>query len=912
MIPQNNYAISQKIRLASQISGGVIFCIGIVGLVFIQDSIVVGWCLGFMMLLAGFIGGLHFFRPYERLLQLYKEELEAQSKELIEQTERATAMDEEMKQTFEEVLATQEELAKSAVEQTERATAMDEEMKQTFEEVLATQEQLAKSEIELRGRMEAINRTLHVCELNVRGEITIANDSMMALLGYDDGLLIGKKYQELVDNNFIESPLHQLVQISLQNKIGYTGEFKIKGKHTEIWFNASITPLFSESKKLEKIIILANDITTQKLKNIEYEARIDAISKFNAVVEFDLAGKCLQANSIFLDLLGYTEEQAIGKYHTDFIVPEEIKTMQIVWRSLHRGHHIAGDFENKTRNNKVIWLSGSYTPVNDLDGKPFKIVFLATDISKRKKIETDIHETLLKLKEKEAQLTEAQEIAGLGNWEINFITKQSKWSAQMYQQYGRNINTPPPSPEENYFELLHPQDAHQVINTMHANSERQNIDFVQRIFRPDNEVRHLLIKAKPILDETNAMVIGYYGTSLDITELKKVEQELKNTNQKLAQLSLVASKTSNGVIITDKKGKILWVNEGFTRITGYTLEEIAGKKPGSVLQGEQTDQTHVQALRIGVASQQPFQTEILNYQKSGHPYWVELSITPIFDEHGQLHQYIAIESDITERKYYELEIQRKNEDILASIEYAKRIQEAMLPTHETMSKWLTDHFVLYMPKDIVSGDFYWFEVMGGKIFIIAVDCTGHGVPGAFMSMLGNEILHEIIGFRGIHTAHEIIENMHFQIRKALKQEENKNHEGMDMGVTIIDKQQNTLEFAGAGNDLLYIQDGIIQTLQGNRKGVGGYESDKQVAYDSLFLTLTPDTTIYMRSDGYTDQFGGEKGKKFMISRFRTLVATCYTLPMAKQATLFRKTIEDWRNETNYSQIDDIMLLGVKI
>lgn len=179
-------------------------------------------------------------------------------------------------------------------------------------------------------------------------------------------------------------------------------------------------------------------------------------------------------------------------------------------------------------------------------------------------------------------------------------------------------------------------------------------------------------------------------------------------------------------------------------------------------------------------------------------------------------------------------------------------------------------------------------------------------------MLGNEILHEIIGIREIYLSHEIIKNVHLNIRKALKQHENKNHEGMDLGVVVIDKSTQTLEFAGAKHNLLYVQQGIVQEIRGNRKGVGGYETEKIVEYEQHFLTLDENTLLYLHSDGYIDQFGGAQGKKFMVSRFKNLIEQYHTLPMSEQGQIFEDTIINWRIEGNYPQIDDIMVLGIKI
>ncbi len=795
--------------------------------------------------------------------------------------------------------------AQELLEKAEQIKSMDEVMRLTFEDLQQKQDHLARSEKSLKGRIEAINRTMCVCEIDLKGRIVEANNAILQILKYEREELVGKHYTQIADKSFLDSDIYEVILISLESQIGYSGDVKVLGKDAEVWFNLTLTPIFTAHERLERVVVLANDISIAKRRNIEYEARIKAISQFSAVAEFDLVGHFLHANELFLDLFGYTLTQIRKKTYFELIDLAHEQTIQTVWARICDGNYIEGEYLHGQARNQELWLNCSYTPIKDTNGTPFKIIMLATDISKRKKAQKITQDTLDILRETEAELLEAQEIAGLGNWELNFITQETKWSPQVYKQFGWNINTPPPLPNEDYMQFLHPDDSAHMVKMMSSKRDAAALDFTQRIFDSEGKTKYLLIRAKPILSAKNKKVIGYHGTSLDITEITK-------SNQKLTQLSLVASKTSNGVIIADSKGMVIWINEGFTRITGYTLEDVMGKKPGYILQGEQTDPAHINALRQGLASQKSFQTEILNYHKNGVSYWVDILITPIFDENGVLQQYIGIETDITERKKYELQIRHQNEDIMASIEYAKRIQMATLPTKDAFQEHFTDSFVVYMPKDVVSGDFYWFEVIGENLFVISADCTGHGVPGAFMSMLGNEILHEVIGIREIYTPKEIISHVHLNIRKALKQNENKNHEGMDLGIVVINKNTQTLEFAGAKHDLIYVQNEQVIEIRGNRKGVGGYEIEKIMDYDQHTIQLDDNTSFYLHSDGYLDQFGGKQGKKFMASRFKQMIEHHHTLSMTSQGEIFHDTILQWRTEGGYNQIDDIMVLGIKI
>ncbi|HDY86962.1 MAG TPA: PAS domain-containing protein, partial [bacterium] len=406
----------------------------------------------------------------------------------------------------------------------------------------------------------------------------------------------------------------------------------------------------------------------------------------------------------------------------------------------------------------------------------------------------------------------------------------------------------------------------------------------------------------------------------------------------LETLSLVARKTDNYVMISDKDDRIEWVNEGFTRLTGYTPEEVIGKNPAEILRGEFTDTEDAVRVDKKAKEKKPYSAEILNYNKKGDPIWMFFNVTPILNEKEDITKYITVGSDITEHKKEEEELKRqkeqiekkygkmwetslavhkqkevvenlnaelneqkekldqaykhlsaknaklwrtsllvnkqkeevekirselttKNKDITDSIQYAKIIQQAILPRVSEIQKFLPEMFILYKPKDIVSGDFYWFtekvgnrqSAVGNKsnsklIFIAACDCTGHGVPGAFMSMIGNDLLNNAVIDKGITEPASILDRLQVGIRFTLRQDraDSEAQDGMDMalisltaplqlppkgesqrtGTPLIDKTVShqrgdspprpkvggkgaavTLQYAGANNPLYIIRKG---------------------------------------------------------------------------------------------------------
>jgi ligand-binding sensor domain-containing protein/serine phosphatase RsbU (regulator of sigma subunit) len=258
------------------------------------------------------------------------------------------------------------------------------------------------------------------------------------------------------------------------------------------------------------------------------------------------------------------------------------------------------------------------------------------------------------------------------------------------------------------------------------------------------------------------------------------------------------------------------------------------------------------------------------------------------------------------------ELAQKNNDITSSIEYAKRIQLAILPSLDQVYKYFPNSFILYKPKDIVSGDFYWFGVKNGRKIIAAVDCTGHGVPGAFMSMIGHNLLNQIILENGVTQPNEILNALHHGVQAALKQGTNTvdTSDGMDIAICSIDEKNKELQFAGAHRPLFILNGNTFNKIDGDKYSIGGSELDEQRKFTLHSIQITKGDSVYMTSDGYADQFGGEKGKKFMTKRFYEQLIAIQHQTMDKQIQTLDQVFETWKS--NYQQVDDILIIGIRL
>ncbi|MFH2094400.1 MAG: two-component regulator propeller domain-containing protein [Bacteroidota bacterium] len=259
------------------------------------------------------------------------------------------------------------------------------------------------------------------------------------------------------------------------------------------------------------------------------------------------------------------------------------------------------------------------------------------------------------------------------------------------------------------------------------------------------------------------------------------------------------------------------------------------------------------------------------------------------------------------------ELSIKNKSITDSINYAKRIQEAMMPSEFLFKKLLPQSFILYKPKDLVSGDFYWIAEKANKIFIAAVDCTGHGVPGAFMSIIGFDLLRNIIKEQGIENPAQILNQLNSGVSETFSKniDDQEVKDGMDVSLCVIDQNQKHIEYAGAMNPLYIIRENKIIEVKGNRFSVGtsGFSMEDQ-RFENHIVPYKTNDMVYIFSDGYADQFGGPLGKKFKFRRFRHLLLTIHNLPVHKQKSFLDENVENWRGELE--QVDDLLVIGMKL
>jgi serine phosphatase RsbU (regulator of sigma subunit) len=268
-----------------------------------------------------------------------------------------------------------------------------------------------------------------------------------------------------------------------------------------------------------------------------------------------------------------------------------------------------------------------------------------------------------------------------------------------------------------------------------------------------------------------------------------------------------------------------------------------------------------------------------------------------------------LEEKVAERTY---ELELTNRKLLDSIQYARKIQKSVLPEEKAFEQLFKDAFVLYKPKDIVGGDFYTIFDKEDKTIVAVGDCTGHGVPGALMSMLGDSLLRSVIDFKEEHRPNLILNFVREGVVKSLRQDNTESKDGMELGIFAYHPSQKLIEFAGSRMNLVYFQNGEMHELKADKKAIGGFDAEP---FEFSLQTISTEikTTLYLFSDGFQNQFGGEQNRKIGSKRLKEFLAEIHQKPMYEQKVLLELFLKNWMALVpDNQQMDDIAILGIKI
>jgi len=410
----------------------------------------------------------------------------------------------------------------------------------------------------------------------------------------------------------------------------------------------------------------------------------------------------------------------------------------------------------------------------------------------------------------------------------------------------------------------------------------------------------------------NPAINGIIFNTRDITVKKDAEtaQRLSSEMQALSENSL------DMIVRVDQVGNIYYANPMTEKFIGISSEKLTGKNINNVGLNDETLNFFKAIInKTNIAKEEIQEETIFNIGEVKQI--VQFNSIPEIGEGGVIRTFLFVVHDITESKEIELEIDKKNKDITESINYAHRIQSAIVPDTNIIKRYLPKSFMFFKPKDVVSGDLPWFIVRGDDIYIAAIDCTGHGVPGTLISFIGYFSLNNIINKGENKPTGEILDELHIQVRKTLKQDspDSKARDGMDIALLKINSKNNIVEFAGAHNPLLHLRNSKVTRYKGDRKAVGGKPirqrgDKKEKTFTTHKINIERNDKFFIFTDGFPDQIGGTEGRKYQAGRIQKEIEEKNNFSMTQYYDFFVNQFDDWKK--GYKQIDDVLFIGIEI
>ena len=389
------------------------------------------------------------------------------------------------------------------------------------------------------------------------------------------------------------------------------------------------------------------------------------------------------------------------------------------------------------------------------------------------------------------------------------------------------------------------------------------------------------------------------------------------TNNILEQLNTL-------ILAVNQLGQIEFVSPSVKRLLGYEPETLLGEGWWNLTRKNREqrfiNKSEVISLFNFQTKFKPLSFERVLTTSDGSEKWILWNVS--INENQTL---VGIGHDITKQKLFEKRLAEKNlelenaykdsklvnKDITDSIIYAKRIQSAIMPDEDGLKKYFPSSFIHFKPKDIVSGDLYWYHKKGNKIFVAAIDCTGHGVPGAIMSVIANSLIRDTIIKRGIEDPGDILHSIDEELLSVLSKENEHTitSDGMDIALAVFDFDTNMLGFSGAYRPLILLRENEIIEFKGSRYPIGFYESGNK-KFDTIKIPFKKDDRFYLFTDGYIDQFGGEAKKKLNRKRFYDLLLNSQEMELEEQRSFLEYALNNWKQDEQ--QTDDILVIGLNV
>jgi PAS domain S-box-containing protein len=782
---------------------------------------------------------------------------------------------------------------------------------------------------------------------NANGNIEWCNHSFATMVEYSLEELIGKRPIELFSGKETSGEIkQQIVHNKLQNADIEILQYTKSGKQK--WFMITNTPLLDETGKVEKYIEIVTDITERKAMEREYRYILDNAG--DVIYTTDANGIVDFLNESITKILGYQPNEIIGKHFTHIIHPEDKKRVALFYL-----RQVVALREDSYLEFRVVNSTGSYNWV----GQNVKLIKESTQSNNIKGFQSILRD-ITKQKETELALTDSENNFRQISETINDVFYLYNIQDDRYEYMSPNSYNILGIEADYFYKINNFADDYIIDKDRAMAKEAYSKIDIGEPFDIEYRIRHgneiVWIKEKSFaIRDADGNVIKTSGTYIDVTQKKMQEKHLLKINKELSvnsedlainsllkeqliytndfeEIAKVSLTTLKQKIPGIARGSLFLVNNNNNALDVFYADNEEIKKDTYEFEDVKSYQTLKQGKKfieynmdlnskLSKSDLIRRKNNILSYILLPINYSTELigALSLEFEtpfsltkrEMNVLDNFTSVLPVVVNKINLQKELSGKNKDVHDSLNYAKNIQQSILPNLSHHRSSIKNFMSLYMPKDVVSGDFYVIDSFDEYTVIALGDCTGHGVPGAFITLLGSNFLQRLTVENKITSPAQILESLDYQLFQSLnKNREGTIRDGMELGVCVYNRKNKNLTFAGAGLFLLYYRDNEQFVVQGSKRSIGD-ENQNKVTFAETNIVLNGTEKFFLFSDGYRDQLGGtEKRKRFSRGRFFDLLHKIKNLPPFQQEFLLK--MEHNKHRGKIEQTDDISIIGFEL
>jgi PAS domain S-box-containing protein len=782
----------------------------------------------------------------------------------------------------------------------------NEELKLLYENIEQQKQIIQEKEQEFEDILSSIGEGVIITDVNEN--FLYANKTAKKIFGIEYGELIGRNLKEFIDD---EEWTKIVIKTSrMRNAEQYSYEMKISlsnGQNKDLLVTA--VPHEIKEKKTATLAIF-RDITqrVKKEKEIyELKNRLEIlINNLPAIIYFkDKNLKYQIVNNSFLRITKLSAKEIINKTDAEIFENNYYEKFENLDKKIFENNKaiLNKEIEIIDNDKQPIWFSVSKVPVYDEKKQIQGIISIIYDITEEKKQKEILNKKNTELKKyfKAIEQSSLSIIFTDINGNIEYANPHFFQLTKYLPKdiIGKNINIL--KSDKNPPELLN--DLWKKIKHGHSwqgefiTIKKDGSEFLEKC------------TMSPIFDDNNN-ISSFVAIKEDITKLKEVQKKIENKNQ---QFRNTINNMVDVYVKCNLEGQFIDASPSIVNEFGaQSLDEVINTKifDWVIASEEEKNRFFLKLLQNNSLKNYRFKFK----QKNSIIQFAEINAS-IFYIDGKPAGFEGIIRNMTERIKFEQELNKRNKiiaqshkEIKASIQYAKHIQNALFPHQSILNKFFKENFIIFMPKEAVSGDFYYFKKINSlKLFGVA-DCTGHGVAGGFLTMLSITLLEEIVRTTPNINPAIVLDKLRYRIKNIFSGFGRNNNNGLDMALCLYDEENKVLHYAGANNPMFLLRNKKIIEYKPTKNPVGKFIAEQN--FENHIIKIKNNDIIYLFSDGYTDQFGGPKQLKFSKKQFKKLLETIHEFPMHIQKELLEESIQEWKNNTE--QIDDITVLGIKI